>query len=55
MEISLVGTGYVGLVTGACLADISKAQKALGYKTKVKIEEGLSKEVEWMKNSVDWQ
>jgi len=31
------------------VADISRAQKLLGYKPKVKLEEGLKKEVEWLK------
>ncbi|MEM2956634.1 MAG: UDP-glucose 4-epimerase, partial [Candidatus Pacearchaeota archaeon] len=30
------------------IADISKARKILGYKPKVKIKEGLKKEVEWI-------
>jgi len=32
-------------------ADIEKAGKMLGYKPKIRIEEGLGKEYEWLKNS----
>lgn len=33
-------------------ADISKAKKLLKYKPKVKLKEGLSKEIEWIKNHI---
>lgn len=33
-------------------ADISKARKILGYEPKIKIEDGLRKEIEWIKNEI---
>jgi nucleoside-diphosphate-sugar epimerase len=33
-------------------ADISKAKRMLGYKPKIKIEKGLTREVEWIKNEI---
>ena len=32
------------------LADISRAEKHLGYKPKVDFEEGLSRTIEWYRN-----
>jgi UDP-glucose 4-epimerase len=34
------------------LADISKAEAALGYKPKVNFEEGLRRTVDWYKNAI---
>jgi hypothetical protein len=47
---------YAGTVTDIALADISKAQRILGYHDLVTPEDGLREAVEWYrKNPVDWR
>ena len=38
----------------ATWADISKAQKLLGWSPKVPLEEGIKRTVEWFKQNWDW-
>ena len=65
MKIAVVGTGYVGLVTGTCFAetgndvicvdiDASKVESALGFTPAETFETGIAKTIDWYLANDAW-
>jgi dTDP-L-rhamnose 4-epimerase len=51
IEPAIVGKCRVGDIRN-CFADISRAQKVLGYKPRISLEEGLAQLAEWLEGQI---